>query len=105
MREKTLLYLLFFVSSLCAAGGLFLLLVGFFSLSRPSFPGLNQEFMLTLTSLFELEVDDIISGMPGGAFAANVFAVRRDHNHWLLQAGHHVRHSLSLSSLLNLQWA
>lgn len=32
--------------------------------------------MLTLTSLFELEVDDIISGMPGGAFAANVFAVR-----------------------------
>ena len=44
-------------------------------------PGLHQEFMLTRTSLHELEVDDIISGMPGGAFAANVFAVRRDHNH------------------------
>lgn len=38
--------------------------------------GFHPEFMLTLTSLFELEVDDIISGMPGGALTANVFAVR-----------------------------
>lgn len=35
----------------------------------------HQEFMLTLTSLHELEVDDIISGMPVGAFAQSVFAV------------------------------
>lgn len=31
--------------------------------------------MLTLTILYELEVDDIVSGMPLGAFGLNVFGV------------------------------
>lgn len=36
----------------------------------------QPKFMLTLTILYELEVDDIVSGMPLGAFGLNVFGVR-----------------------------